>query len=94
MESDLTETSSERAPAKERARAPHVHHDTLEILDGEVVLLTDSNEGQEATVLPLRAQPSTEDASPPCAQVSGRDFGVADNLAAGCRVALPTMRAC
>jgi hypothetical protein len=38
---------------------PHVHHDALEFPDGEVVLLTDLNEGQEATVLQLPAQPTT-----------------------------------
>ena len=37
---------------------PHVHHDALEFPDGEVVLLTDLNEGQEATVLQLPAQPT------------------------------------
>jgi hypothetical protein len=41
--------------------APHVHHDALEFPDGEVVLLTDLNEGQEASVLQLPAQPTTED---------------------------------
>jgi len=40
--------------------APHVHHDSLEFPDGEFVLLTDLNEGQEATVLQLPAQPTTE----------------------------------
>jgi hypothetical protein len=40
--------------------APHVHHDALEFPDGEVILLTDLNEGQEATVLQLPAQPTNE----------------------------------
>lgn len=40
--------------------APHVHHDALEFPDGEVILLTDLNEGQEASVLQLPAQPTTE----------------------------------
>jgi hypothetical protein len=40
--------------------APHVHHDALEFPDGEVVLLTDLSEGQDATVLQLPAQPTNE----------------------------------
>jgi hypothetical protein len=40
--------------------APHVHHDALEFPDGEVVLLTDLNEGQDATVLQMPAEPKTE----------------------------------
>jgi hypothetical protein len=39
---------------------PHTHHDALEFSDGEVVLLTSLWEGQEATVLQLPAQPTTE----------------------------------
>ena len=35
------------------------HHDALEFPDGQVVLLTDMVEGQEATVLQLPAQPAT-----------------------------------
>ena len=33
------------------------HHDALEFLDGQVVLLTRLSEGQEATVLQLPAEP-------------------------------------
>ena len=39
--------------------APHVHHDALEFPDGTFVLLTDLDEGQQATVLQLPAQPKT-----------------------------------
>jgi hypothetical protein len=35
------------------------HHDALEFPDGRIVLLTRLNEGQEATVLQLPAQPRT-----------------------------------
>jgi hypothetical protein len=38
---------------------PHTHHDALEFPDGQVALLTDLFEGQEATVLQLPAQPVT-----------------------------------
>ena len=38
---------------------PYAHHDALEFPDGEVALLTDLLEGQEATVLQLPAQPVT-----------------------------------
>jgi hypothetical protein len=38
---------------------PHTHHDALEFPDGQIVLLTDVFEGQEATVLQLPAQPAT-----------------------------------
>ncbi len=41
---------------KERASA---HHDALEFPDGQVVLLTTLQEGQEAVVLQLPAQPMT-----------------------------------
>ena len=41
---------------KDRAAA---HHDALEFLDGEVVLLTLLCEGQQATVLQLPAEPKT-----------------------------------
>jgi hypothetical protein len=37
---------------------PRTHHDALEFPDGEIVLLTDLFEGQEATVLQLPAQPA------------------------------------
>jgi hypothetical protein len=37
---------------------PHTHHDALEFPDGQVVLLTDVCEGQEAIVLQLPAQPA------------------------------------
>jgi hypothetical protein len=37
----------------------HTHHDALEFPDGQIVLLTDVFEGQEATVLQLPAQPAT-----------------------------------
>jgi len=39
---------------------PRAHHDALEFPDGMIVLLTDLNEGQEATVLQLPAQPKTQ----------------------------------
>ena len=38
---------------------PVVHHDALEFPDGQIVLLTELSEGQEATVLQLPAQPTT-----------------------------------
>ena len=38
---------------------PHTHHDALEFPDGQVALLTDLFEGQQATVLQLPAQPVT-----------------------------------
>ena len=38
---------------------PRTHHDALEFPDGQVALLTDLFEGQEATVLQLPAQPVT-----------------------------------
>jgi hypothetical protein len=40
--------------------APRAHHDALEFPDGRIVLLTHLCEGQEATVLQLPAQPTTE----------------------------------
>ena len=38
---------------------PRTHHDALEFPDGQIELLTDLAEGQEATVLQLPAQPAT-----------------------------------
>jgi len=38
---------------------PGTHHDALEFPDGQVVLLTELVEGQQATVLQLPAQPHT-----------------------------------
>jgi hypothetical protein len=38
---------------------PRTHHDALEFPDGQLVLLTNLWEGQEATVLQLPAQPVT-----------------------------------
>jgi hypothetical protein len=38
----------------------HVHHDALELPDGEVILLTRLYEGQAATVLQLPAEPKNE----------------------------------
>jgi hypothetical protein len=38
---------------------PHTHHDALEFPDGQIVLLTDLFERQEATVLQLPAQAAT-----------------------------------
>lgn len=38
---------------------PRTHHDALEFPDGQIVLLTDLFEEQEATVLQLPAQPAT-----------------------------------
>jgi hypothetical protein len=37
---------------------PLAHHDALEFPNGQIVLLTDLFEGQEATVLQLPAQPA------------------------------------
>ena len=42
-----------------RKNEPRVHHDALEFPDGQIVLLTELCEGQEATVLQLPAQPAT-----------------------------------
>jgi len=39
---------------------PFVHHDALELPDGQTILLTFLQEGQEATVLQLPAAPTTE----------------------------------
>src|SRR5262245_7479689 len=39
---------------------PHMHHDGLELTDGQTLLLTFLCEGQEATVLQLPAKPTTE----------------------------------
>jgi hypothetical protein len=38
---------------------PNTHHDALEFPDGQIVLLTNLVEGQEATVLQLPAETST-----------------------------------
>jgi hypothetical protein len=38
---------------------PRTHHDALEFPDGQMALLNDLIEGQEATVLQLSAQPAT-----------------------------------
>jgi hypothetical protein len=38
---------------------PRTHHDALEFPDGQIVLLTDVLEGQQATVLQLPAQPAS-----------------------------------
>jgi hypothetical protein len=38
---------------------PHVHHDALELPDGQIVLVSGVCEGQEATVLQLPAAPRT-----------------------------------
>ena len=44
---------------------PHVHHDALELANGEIVLLTRLREGQHATVLQLPAHSrNTTDAEP------------------------------
>src|SRR5207253_10000158 len=40
---------------------PHMHHDALELPDGQTLLLTFLCEGQEATVLQLPAQPTTKE---------------------------------
>jgi hypothetical protein len=42
-----------------RKNEPRTHHDALEFPDGQIVLLTELCEGQEATVLQLPAQPAT-----------------------------------
>ena len=39
---------------------PNVHHDVLEMPDGQQILLTELSEGQNATVLQLPAAPKTE----------------------------------
>jgi hypothetical protein len=39
---------------------PNVHHDVLEMPDGQQILLTALSEGQNATVLQLPAAPKTE----------------------------------
>lgn len=39
---------------------PYVHHDALELPDGQVVLLTNLAIGQKATVLQMPAEPQTE----------------------------------
>ncbi|MGB5183532.1 MAG: hypothetical protein WBG18_03240, partial [Xanthobacteraceae bacterium] len=39
---------------------PSVHHDVLEMPDGQQILLTHLEEGQTATVLQLPAAPKTE----------------------------------
>jgi hypothetical protein len=39
---------------------PHMHHDVLELPDGKTLLLTFLCKGQEATVLQLPAEPTTE----------------------------------
>jgi len=41
---------------------PHVHHDSLEFPDGQIVLVTRLCEGQHTIVLQLPAAPRTEDA--------------------------------
>ena len=38
---------------------PYIHHDALEFPDGQIVLLTDLFEDQQATVLQLPVQPAT-----------------------------------
>jgi hypothetical protein len=38
---------------------PHTHHDALEFPDGQIVLLNNLVEGQQAAVLQLPAQPAT-----------------------------------
>ena len=38
---------------------PHMHHDVLELPDGQTLLLTFLCEGQEATVLQLPAKPTS-----------------------------------
>ncbi len=44
---------------KINSEQPHLHHDALEFLDGQIVLLTRLCEGQHATVLQLPAFPRT-----------------------------------
>jgi hypothetical protein len=39
---------------------PHMHHDALELPDGQTLLLTFLCEGQHATVLQLPAKPASE----------------------------------
>jgi hypothetical protein len=39
---------------------PHMHHDALELPDGQTLLLTFLCEGQQASVLQLPAKPHTE----------------------------------
>jgi len=40
---------------------PHMHHDALELPDGQTLLLTFLCEGQEATVLQLPAKPTNNE---------------------------------
>jgi hypothetical protein len=49
---------------------PHTHHDALEFPDGQMVLLTQLIEGQEATVLQLPAQPQTAEEAEAQARVA------------------------
>src|SRR6266403_1625528 len=42
---------------------PHMHHDALELPDGQMLLLTFLCEGQEATVLQLPAKPTSIEAA-------------------------------
>ncbi|HEY1362106.1 MAG TPA: hypothetical protein VGF60_07655 [Xanthobacteraceae bacterium] len=65
-----TEITVYGAPSQSRHRTaifrqinfeqPHMHHDALELPDGQTLLLTFLCEGQEATVLQLPAKPVTE----------------------------------
>ena len=52
---------------KEKAAA---HHDALEFPDGRIVLLTCLNEGQQATVLQLPAEPKTAQEGEPQKRVA------------------------
>ena len=52
---------------------PNVHHDALEFPEGQVVLLTQLDEGQHATVLQLPASPRATNE----AEQQKRDSGVA-----------------
>ena len=54
---DQFTTAIFRQRAKDK---PNVHHDVLEMPDGQQVLLTHLEEGQNATVLQLPAAPKTE----------------------------------
>lgn len=58
LESEYSQSHDCHLPANHKDD-PRTHHDALEFPDGQIVLLTDVFEGQEATVLQLPAQPAT-----------------------------------
>lgn len=44
---------------------PYVHHDALELPNGQLLMVTNLAEGQRATVLQLPAEPARDDAAVP-----------------------------